>query len=156
MPLKLTSIDSELRELIAKTDHKTAAIWAANLAEKYLPYFEEKYTHDDRPGKAIEYLRNWIKRGILKMAEVRKASLDSHAAARDAEKNSPAQFAARACGQAAATPHVKTHSLGAHIYGLKVIEAATHSDEEVAKELKWQKEHLLKVIKENEKLPKHK
>lgn len=149
MPLKLTSIDPDLREMVEKTDKKILAMWAADLAEKYLPYFEKKYPDDDRPRKAIEYLKHWVKTGTLKMSEVRKASLDSHTAAREVEKNSPAQFAARACGQAAATPHVKTHSLGAHIYGLKAVEAATGSTEEVNKELQWQRNHLLDLINKN-------
>ncbi|OGB63001.1 hypothetical protein A2X44_03250 [candidate division CPR3 bacterium GWF2_35_18] len=42
------------------------------------------------------------------MAVIRKASLDSHAAARDVGEDNPARSSARSAGQAVATAHVKT------------------------------------------------
>lgn len=44
------------------------------------------------------------------MADIRKASLNSHAAAREVGEDSPARSAARACGQAVATAHVLRHA----------------------------------------------
>jgi hypothetical protein len=57
-----------------------------------------------------------LKKNVQAMiAEVRRLSLDSHAAAREA-KSDAAKFVAHAAGQAVATWHVPTHALGAFGY----------------------------------------
>ena len=134
--------------LVRQTDPKILAVWAIDCAERILPYFEEKYPDDKRPRQAIETLQKWIKTGVFKMAEIRKASLDSHAAARDVGEDNPARSAARATGQAVATAHVSTHALGAAIYGLQAIYRATETadaDAAVAKERDWQYQHVLEM-----------
>src|SRR4030042_6859520 len=65
--------DERIVELVRKTDHKTLAVWAIDCAKRVLPYFEEKYPEDYRPGKAIETLQVWINTGVFKMAAIRKA-----------------------------------------------------------------------------------
>jgi len=40
---------------------RSLALWAADCAERVLPYFEEKYPRDDRPRKAIEAARAWAR-----------------------------------------------------------------------------------------------
>src|SRR5262245_23271487 len=135
-------------ELVNKTDHKTLAFWAIDCAERVMPYFEEKYPQDRRPREAIETLQAWIETGVFKMAVIRKASLGSHAAARDVGEDSPARSAARAAGQAVATAHVPTHAIGAAIYALQAIHRVTNSSEAdaaVAKERDWQYQHLLEL-----------
>lgn len=134
-----------------KSDHKTVAVWAIDCAERVLPYFEEKYPGDHRPRKAIETLKTWITTGVFKMAVIRKASLDSHAAAREVGRDNAARSAARAAGQAVATAHVPTHSIGSAIYALQAIYRATNSSDShaaVAKERDWQYQHLLRLRKE--------
>ncbi|MEJ2151245.1 MAG: hypothetical protein P8Z40_17525 [Chloroflexota bacterium] len=69
-------------ELVEQTDQKTLAVWAVDCAMRVLPYFEEAYPDDRRPRQAVETLQEWIRTGVFKMAVIRKASLDSHAAAR--------------------------------------------------------------------------
>ncbi len=145
--IKKFQMDDELLKVTKDCDQKTLAIWAADVAQRILPIFEKQFPGEDGPRKALEYLREWVKTGVTKMKEVRSASLNAHAAARMAPDKSAARFAARACGQAAATAHVKTHAMGASWYAIKAIRAATESEEEVAKELKWEKTHLLKLIK---------
>ncbi len=54
-------------------DHRTLALWAADCAERVLPYFEEKRPEDDRPRKAIEAARAWA-RGEIKVGEARTAA----------------------------------------------------------------------------------
>lgn len=76
----------------------------------------------------------------MKMAVIRKASLDAHAAARTTE-NPAARAAARAAGQAVATVHVVTHAPGAAYYGLKAVGAKG-----AAKEHKWHQKHLPKGL----------
>ena len=40
-------LDKPITELVSNTDHRTLGIWAADCAERVLPYFEEKYPGDD-------------------------------------------------------------------------------------------------------------
>ncbi|MEI8374467.1 MAG: putative immunity protein [Planctomycetota bacterium] len=140
--------DEEMLELLSKTDHKTLAVWAIDCAERVMPYFEKTYPEDHRPRKAIETLKAWIDTGVFKMAVIRKASLDSHAAAREVGEDNAARSAARAAGQAVATAHVPRHSYGSAIYAQQAIYRATDpSDVDVAviKEREWQYQHLLEL-----------
>lgn len=146
----VTHKDESIVELVRKTDHYTLAVWAIDCVEHVLPYFEEKYPEDNRPRKAIEALRKWIRTGIFKMADVRKAALDAHAAAREVGEDNAARSAARAAGQAVATAHVPTHSIGAANYALQAIDRATNpsdADVAIAKERNWQYQLLLKLGK---------
>jgi hypothetical protein len=147
----ITLKDESFVELVKKTDQKILAIWAVDCVERVMPYFEEKYPEDPRPRKAIEMLRKWIRTGIFKMADVRKAALDAHAAAREVGEDTAARSAARAAGHAAATAHVPTHSIGAANYALQAIHRAANSsdpDAAVAKERDWQYRHLIELSKE--------
>ena len=142
--------DERIVNLVKKTDKKILAVWAIDCAERVLPYFEKKYPKDKRPRKAIEILKDWIRTGEFKMSVIRKASLDSHASAREAGEDNAARSAARAAGQAVATAHVTTHSIGAAIYALQAIHRASKpsdADSAVAKERDWQYEHLLELNK---------
>ena len=142
----------EFVALVEKTDHKTLAIWAVDCAERVLPYFEEKYSEDHRPRNALETLQTWINTGVFRMAVIRKASLDAHAAAREVGEDNAAHSAARAAGQAVATAHVPTHSIGAAIYALQAVHRAARAsdaDAAVAKERDWQYQHLLE-LRENQ------
>lgn len=88
--------DGPLDELVRTTDKKILAVWAAECAERVLPYFEECYPDDPRPRHALTTLQAWIATGEFSMTVIRKASLGSHAAARDAGDDTPARSAARA------------------------------------------------------------
>ena len=137
----VTHKDNSTIELVRKTDHKTLAIWAIDCVERVMQYFEEKYPDDHRPRKAIEAFQAWINTGVFKMVDIRKAALTSHAAAREVGEDNAARSTARAAGQAVATAHVPTHSIGAANYALQAIYRATNSfdnDLAVAKERDWQ------------------
>ncbi len=127
-------------DIVSQTDQKILARWAIDCAERVLPYFEDENPRDKRPRKALETLQKWIDTGEFSMSVIRKASLDSHAAAREVAGDSPARSAARAAGQAVATAHVKTHAIGAAIYGLQAIHRAKG---DIIKEREWQYHHLL-------------
>ena len=146
----ITHKDESLLELIGETDHKTLAVWAIDCAQRVLPYFEKKYPEDDRPRKAIETLRTWVNTGVFKMSVIRKASLDSHTAAREVGENSSSRSAARAAGQAVATAHVPRHSYGAAIYAQQAVfrDATSKAETAADKERDWQYQHLLE-LKEN-------
>lgn len=120
-------------------------LWATDCAEHVLAYFEKEYPEDNRPRKAIEAGRAWVRTGVFKMADVRRDSLAAHAAAREAKEDSAARFAARAAGQAVATAHVLSHAVGAAWYGVKAAEAAGVSGE---REWQYQRlpEHLRPIV----------
>lgn len=104
-------------------EHRLLALKVAGQAMRVLPIFEKQHPDDDRPRQAIEAIRDWAQgKRELGMAEVRKLSLGSHAAARVA-KTDAARFAARATGQAVATWHVPNHALAVPEYVRKAIVA---------------------------------
>lgn len=141
-----TIFPEELEALVRECDKKTLAVWAGDVAARILPQFEKEFPSDERPRIALITLREWIKTGEFHMAVIRKASLDAHAAAREVEENSAARFAARACGQAVATAHVKTHALGTSFYAIKAIKLSS-SEKDITNECAWQYQHLMELEK---------
>jgi hypothetical protein len=142
----LSRHDEPMEALMKATDKKTLAVWAIDCAERVLPYFEKNFPEDSRPRDALTALRAWIQTGIFRMADIRGASLASHAAARDVGADTPARSAARAAGQAVATAHVPAHSLGAAIYAQQAAWRAAmpgEADVAVAGERDWQYRRLL-------------
>ena len=123
-----------------EVDHRGLAAWAADCAQRVLPFFEKARPKDIRPRKAIGAGRAWVRTGVFRMADIRGASLAAHAAARAVKRDSAAHFAARAAGHAAATPHVPQHAFGAAYYALKAVAAAglVHPEGKVANEREWQ------------------
>ena len=151
-----TGLDGQIEELADRADHKTLAVWAADCAERVLPYFEQERPRDDRPRKAIEHLRKWVRTGEFHMAEVRGASLAAHAAAREVPEGNAAaaaaHSAARAAGQAVATAHVPRHALGAGLYAATAVrDAAPPGEAESAtlKERGWQYRHLMELMRDS-------
>ena len=134
----------------SKEDQRALAIWAADCAKRVLPLFEKAYPEDNRPRKAIEVCRTWVRTGVFAMSEIRGASLSAHAAARGAKENDAACFAARAAGQAVATAHVTQHTLGGAYYALKAVGAAdvANAEMKVVKEFNWQSRHLPEHLRE--------
>ncbi|MBP1929245.1 hypothetical protein J2741_001792 [Methanolinea mesophila] len=140
-----TSLDQEIEELAAGTGQNTLAMWAADCAERVLPYFEQNFPDDRRPRDAIEATREWVRTGVFRMSDVRKTALAAHAAAREAHEYDPARSAARAAGHAIATAHVPRHALGAALYAATAVrDAADPSDAGSAtdREREWQYRHL--------------
>lgn len=87
----LTRYKDEFAALIKDIDHKTLGVWARDCAERVLHYFEDEYPDDQRPRKALETLQAWIDTGEFKMAVIRGASLNSHAAAREVGEDNAAR-----------------------------------------------------------------
>ncbi|MFH1047116.1 MAG: hypothetical protein V1738_02335 [Patescibacteria group bacterium] len=106
--------------------HRTFGRKAGKEAERVLKLFENELPKDTRPRRAIEAILAWSEGNRrLGMAEVRKLSLNAHAAAREARSVS-ATAAARAAGHAIATWHVPTHALAVFSYSQKAICASKH------------------------------
>lgn len=141
--IAVTGLDRTIENLARETDKKTLAVWAADCAGRTLHFFEERYPEDPRPRDAIATLREWIRTGVFRMAVIRKASLDAHAAARKLPEYDPARSAARAAGQAVATAHVPTHSIAAARYAATAVRDATISPDATLKEREWQYQHLI-------------
>ena len=132
---------------IFQPDKKVLALWAIDCAEHVLPCFEEKYHSDKRPRKALETLNEWVDTGVFKMSVIRKASLNAHAAAKDA-KEDYAKYAAHAAGQAVATAHVPTHALGSSVYAIRAVAAYSgNANEGLIRERNWQLQRLRDISK---------
>ena len=146
--LAVTPMDRPIAERVRKTDHRTLAVWAADCAERVLPFFEEKYPEDTRPRTALEACREWARTGVFRMADVRRTSLAAHAAARHVQEGDPARSAARAAGQALATAHVPAHAIAAAIYAATAVRDAANpadADSAATREREWQYQHLLRL-----------
>ncbi len=146
---KLTHRDPELQALADRAGHRTLAVWAKACAERVLPFFEKARPDDPRPRAALQALQDWIEPGGFRMAVIRKAALDAHAAARDAGSGTSACSAARAAGQAVATAHVRTHAIGAPQYALQALDRSTapaNAGAILARERRWQVERLRELM----------
>lgn len=129
-------------ELLGRLDRKTLALWAADCAEHVLPCFEERHPDNDRPRKAIEAVRAWV-RGEIKVGAARNAAVAAHAAARAAE--TPAACAAgRSAGQAAGTAHMAGHAIHAAEYAAKAAALAA-GPAAATREREWQYQRLLEM-----------
>lgn len=161
----LGNVDSpyilSLMRLIETQSKTTLANWCLDYAETtILPIYEQAYPNDIRPKAAIDAARDWLA-GKVKLPEVKKLILEVHAAAREAEEKPAAQAAARTIGQAAATIHTPTHSLGLAFYGAAAIaystvgleESAETYDRIAAKECAKMEAALQAVAVENEENP---
>lgn len=110
-----------LMRLIETQSKVTIANWCMSYAEEHiLPIYRKFFPEDERPIDALHAGRDWLD-GKIKLPVAKKMILDTHAAAREAEANPAAQAAARTIGQAVATIHAPTHSLGLAFYGAAAI-----------------------------------
>lgn len=89
----------------------------------------------------MEVTKSWLK-GEVTFKEVRRSSLDVHAAAREA-KDPVAVFVARSCAHTVAAAHTIAHAAGAALYALKAIEQIDPAL--IEKELSWQSERLREI-----------
>ena len=142
-----SEIGKDIAELVKRSEHRALAVWAAECAERVLPFFESERPNDRRPREAIEACRGWASTGIFSMREVREIVLSAHAAARKTAEDSAARFAARSAGHALATAHVSTHSIAAASYAVKATWACDPEEPEgsVAEEREWQYQRLMEL-----------
>jgi len=107
-----------LMKLIETQSKVTLCRWGIDYARAHIvPIYEKVCSGDNRPMNALNAADEWLA-GKVKLPYVKAIILNEcHAAARELENNPIAQSAARTCGQAAATIHTPTHSLGLALYG---------------------------------------
>ncbi|MDR1061485.1 MAG: hypothetical protein LBL83_09845 [Clostridiales bacterium] len=131
-------------------NHRLLALWAAECAERGLPFFEDVRPNDGRPRRAIEAARAWA-RGEIKMMEARDFAGAAQDAAREAKcASEAARLAALSAGQAAAVAHVAAHELGAAAYAIRAaMESAPEPERDAARlaERDWQRGRLPEPIR---------
>ncbi len=142
-------IDAEVSKAIGKQvvrlDQRVLMYWALLAAERTLHIFEGLQILDDRPSLAIKAGYGWLQ-GVRSMQEARQAAFAAHAAAREIERYADACAAARSCGHAAATAHVRGHAFHASTYAAKAVYFHSAGDSfTVADERKWQYDQLLNI-----------
>lgn len=129
-------------------DHRLLALWAADCAEHVLHFFESVQPDDDRPRRAIEMVRAWV-RGEIPMMQSRASGGHAMGAAR--ALRGAAREAAYAAGQAAAVAHVAAHDLGAAAYAIRAVRASVPVGEREAAgrlECQWQRAQLPAEIRD--------
>jgi hypothetical protein len=127
--------------------HRLLAAWAADWAEHVLHYFRVQNPDDDRPLRAVEQARAWS-RGEISVIQARQAAYAAHAAGRGT--TGAAREAARAAGHAVATAHMANHELGAAVYAIRAVRAASPADARAEAgriECEWQRERLPEAIR---------
>ncbi|MCY1054856.1 putative immunity protein [Nannocystis sp. SCPEA4] len=137
---------------VESQDHQALVRWAADCAERVLPWFERPHPGDDRPRRAVEAARAWL-RGELEVGAARTAASAAHEAAREAAEDPAASAAAHAAGHAAASAHMPAHAAHAANYAVSAVAhaAAREAAEVTASERDWQQlqlpEHLQATVK---------
>jgi hypothetical protein len=126
---------------LSLADRRVVAAWAADCAERVLPIYEADVADDRRPRDAIERARAFSHGELSAAAEIRRRFVAGRAAQ---SASSPAAMAsARSAAQAAGVAHMGAHGLGAAAYAAKAVGLANPEDADaVAKEIRWQLEHM--------------
>jgi len=125
----------------SEEDRRLLAQWASDCAERVLPLFEARHSGDDRPRKAVEAARAWV-RGEIRVGQARKVASAAHAVARDAT-DPAARAAARSTGQAVGTAHMGGHARHAANYAATAVTHASSGDSEAgARERAWQYQRI--------------
>jgi hypothetical protein len=128
-------------QALSEADRRIVADWAADCAERVLPFFEAEAPADDRPRDAIARARA-LSRGELDAAgEIRRRFVAGRAAS---AATSPAGVAAaRAAAQAAGVAHMGAHALGAAAYAAKAVGLAHPTKPDAAAdEIAWQLDRM--------------
>jgi hypothetical protein len=120
-------------QTLTQAERRTVAAWAADCAERVLPFYEAEAPGDSRPYDAIARTRAFAL-GELDVAEQIRRRFAGGAAAHGV--GPAAAAAARAAGQASAIPHMAAHALGAAAYAAKAMGlAAPERPEAVSEEI---------------------
>lgn len=133
-------------QTLSEADRRTVAAWAADCAEHVLGIFEAAAPGDSRPRDLIARTRAFA-RGELDVAEGIRRRFAGGVPAREVQVPAAAA-AARAAGQAAATPHMGAHALGAAAYAAKAAGlAAPDRAGAVSEEIRWQLDHMPAAVR---------
>lgn len=128
---------------MTERDLRILGYWAADCAERVLPLFAKKASHDTRPREAIAGIRAYAQGG-KRTNRLRVLVWAAMAAAREAE-DPAAAAAARAAYSAAGvaymhasyTPGQEKHALGPAMYAALARELAANDPAAADKEIRW-------------------
>ena len=102
---------------LSEDDRRLVADWAADCAERVLPFFEAEATDDDRVRDAIARARAFARGELTAAGEIKRRFIAGRAAH---SVTSPAAVAAaRSAAQAAGVAHMGAHALGAAAYAAR-------------------------------------
>lgn len=121
---------------LGEPERRVLAAWAADCAERALPFFLAAAPDDPAPAAAIEGARAFA-RGELRIGAARALAVAAHAAARRVD-DPAARAAARAAGHAVAVAHMASHALGVAYAALAVAAADPEQPDAADQELEWQ------------------
>lgn len=137
---------------LSDPDRRVVAAWAADCAERVLPFFEAEAPDDGRPRDAIARARAYGRGELTAAGEIRRRFEAGRAA--NAVSSAAAIAAARAAAQASGVAHMGAHALGAAAYaaraaglaaGARLAEAETAATRD---EIDWQLDHLSATARE--------
>lgn len=149
---------SEGERRLGDEDHRSLVLWAADCAERALPYFEVAYPNDVRPQNALKAARAWA-RGEITLQMVRDAASAADDAALDivtgmadddaGATQQAARYAARAASHAAGTADQVIQARHAAVCAAGAISCAhatpaipADSRDVGVSEQEWQFQHL--------------
>ena len=105
--------------MLADTDHRTAVLWALDLAAQTVSALGESYPDEARPSLALKAAWSWA-RGEMRMREAQRRILDCHALAKELDDRADRALC-HAVGQACSVVHTAGHALGYPVYELTAI-----------------------------------
>lgn len=131
---------------LSEAGRRIVASWAADCAERVLPFFERVSPADPRPRDAIARSRAFALGQLDAAGEIRRRFVAGRAAS---EIGDPAAVAAaRAAAQAAGVAHMGAHALGAAAYAAKAVGLASPEvTDAVGNEIRWQLEHASEEVR---------
>jgi hypothetical protein len=134
-------------QTLSEADRRAVAAWAADCAERVLPIFEAAAPGDGRPRNLLARTRAFA-RGELDVAEGIRRRFAGGVPPAGEVRAPAAAAAARAAGQAAATPHMGAHALGAAAYAAKAAGlAAPDRTNAISEEVRWQLDHTSAAVR---------
>lgn len=119
---------------LSEADRRIVAAWAADCAERVLPYFLLTGSEDDRPRDAIARARAYSRAELESAGEIRRRFVAGRAAASVSAPSAIA--AAHSAAQASGVAHMGAHALGAAAYAVKAVSIERPGD--VEREVDWQ------------------
>jgi hypothetical protein len=132
-------------QTLSEADRRTAALWAADCAERVLPLFEAEAPSDARPADAIARARAFGRGELDAASQIRQRFVAGRAAG--AVTGPAAVASARSAAQASGVAHMGAHALGAAAYAAKAAGLASGDDTAIDAEISWQLAHMTEPVR---------
>jgi hypothetical protein len=109
----------ELTSLIQEQNHRTAVLWAFELADETVATLNERYPGETRFTDAVAASKDWAA-GRVKMPVAQRAILQCHAVAKKIDSLEDIALC-HAIGQACGVVHAPGHAMGFPLYELTAL-----------------------------------